>query len=121
MSRLPFDQSPVAICCRIVGAPIRRDRHLACNSVVAAFVVAAFFVADFVVANLVVANSHANMQLQGELPFAPTIRQSLFANRCRFPSWLIATPTCNFRANCHSPLLFASRYSPIAAVFHRGW
>jgi hypothetical protein len=93
MSRLPFDQSPVAICCRIVGAPIRRDRHLACNSVVAAFVVAAFFVADFVVANLVVANSHANMQLQGELPFAPTIRQSLFANRCRFPSWLIATPT----------------------------
>jgi hypothetical protein len=41
----------------------------------------------------VVADSHSNMQLQGELPFAPTIRQSLFATRCRFPSWLIATPT----------------------------
>jgi hypothetical protein len=67
---MPFDQSLIAI--RPYHSPLAIRQSLPFS---------------------VVANSHANMQLQGEPPFAPTIRQSLFANRCRFPSWLIATPT----------------------------
>jgi hypothetical protein len=55
----------------------------------------------------VVADRHSNRlpfpALWDELPFAPTIRQSPFAIRCRFLSWLVATPTN------HSPV--AIRYS----------
>ncbi|MDT7897609.1 MAG: hypothetical protein RRB12_06545 [Armatimonadota bacterium] len=79
---------------------------------------------------IVVADSHSNKFATRCL--FPS-RQSLIANRCRYLSWLIATPTCLpfahsllaircrypswlFRANRRSPLLFATRHSLLTAV-----
>jgi hypothetical protein len=60
----------------------------------------------------VVADRQSKQQpVLGELPFAPTIRRSLLAIRCRFPSWLIALWQTQRSAPTICYSLFAIRYS----------